>query len=341
MVKKSKYLLHYISLIAIFIVGNTLIFFPRRSDIKSSILGVIIAAVIAAAVYIVFAIFTKNPFEFSGGKYIIFIFLGLTSFLVSLISSADYLNYITVFRMPYTNRLLISVVFIALGFWLSLQKSSVLLKLSLIAFIYVFLSVTALFSLSFSQLDFKAVMPIEFKPLETIKSLLTILSQSFLSGLLLVFIIKAERITKGIKRWTLGLIFGLFILLVCMINILCIFGPDLSNNLELPYMNAMSVINMGKTFSRLEGFSYLNYFLCSLIKTAAPLYVIRKMAEKFFNKKGVILVGVVCIVLISLSLIYGISDFFNTMLFSVILLIFEALSIIFLGIFQKVKGTID
>ena len=45
-----------------------------------------------------------------------------------------------------------------------------------------------------------------------------------------------------------------------MLNILFIFGPDLSNKLNLPYAYSMSVINMGKTFLRLEGFSYLNYF---------------------------------------------------------------------------------
>ena len=44
-----------ILLIAIFIVGNTLIYFPKHNDIKSSILGVIIAA--AVIVFVSFRLF--------------------------------------------------------------------------------------------------------------------------------------------------------------------------------------------------------------------------------------------------------------------------------------------
>ncbi len=348
MIKKNEFFWHSCFLIATFIVGNTLIYFPKHTDIKSGILGIIIAAAISIIIYIAFSFLSgkANTKIITHKKTtpLCFALLTVVCFLVSLIASSDYISYVTVYRMPYTERIIISLIFIALSYYLALQEKSVILKIALIGFIYVFLSVTVLFVLSFTQLDFKAVLPLEFNGFETAKATLTSLSQSFLSALPLIYFVKTERLRSSVKIWILALILGLFVLLICMLNILCIFGPDLASSLELPYMNAMSVINMGKTFSRLEGFSYLNYFICSIIKTAAPLYVIRKICDKFFDNKGKWLLIPFASVLVILSLIYGITDFLYSIFFSVLLLVFEALTVLLLGLFTQPKNnhnTID
>ena len=334
MLNTKENFFHSAFLIAIFIVGNTLIYFPKHNDIKSSILGVLIAAAVSLIIYIAFAFLTKkvkNIHNFKPLKLVVLIVITLCACLVSLISTSDYISYVNLFRMPQTPKLLISVLFIFLCVFLANQSREVILKLSLIVFIYVFLSVTVLFLLSFSQLDFKAALPIEFKPFETVKSFLTIISQSFLSALVLIMLLKSVKTKTSIKMWFLGLCLGLFVLMVCMLNILFVFGPDLSNKLNLPYASSMSVINMGKTFSRLEGFSYLNYFACSLIKGAASLHVIKNMFEDYFKIKGLYILLPIGALLIILSLINNISDFLYSLTFSFVLLIVEALALVLMG----------
>lgn len=338
MLKTKQYFFHSAFLIAIFIVGNTLIYFPKHNDIKSSILGVIIAAAVSLLIYVAFAFLTKKYKNIHNFKYVkpfCLIVITLCAFLVALISSSDYISYVSLFRMQKTPKVIISVLFIALCVYLASFSREVILKLSLLVFIYVFLSVTVLFVLSFSQLDFKAVLPLEFKSFETAKSFLTILSQSFLSSVVLIMLLKSSKTSISIKMWMLGLILGLFILMVCMLNILFIFGPDLSNKLNLPYAYSMSVINMGKTFLRLEGFSYLNYFACSLLKASACLFVIKEMYEEYFNKKGIYILLPIGILLIALSLINNISDFLYSLSFSFILLILEGLTLTLMGVFYK------
>jgi len=334
---KKHYALQGSFLIAIFIIGNTLIYFPKQSDIKSGILGVLIAAAISVIIYLAFALLNKKAAGLENIKFkpLCFIIITITCFLISLVSSSDYISYVNIFRMPYTLRAVISIIFIALSFYLAIQKDSVLFKISLLAFIYVFLSVTILFIISLPQLDFKLSLPLEFKMADTIKSTLIILSQSFLSALPLVLVIRKNKLRKTFAIWLVALFLGLFVLMVCMLNVLLIFGPDLSSRLELPYMSAMSVINSGKIFSRLEGFSYLNYFICSLIKTATPLYVIKNTFEKLFNKSGKLLVLIVCTLLVLLSFIYGLTDFLYSVFFSGFLLLFEILFILTLGFVSK------
>ena len=334
MLKTKDYFSHSAFLIAIFIVGNTLIYFPKHNDIKSSILGVLIAAAVSLVIFIAFAFLTKkvnNIHNFKFSKPLVLIVLSLTAILVALISISDYISYVSLFRMQQTPKFLISVLFVFLCAFLANQSREVILKLSLIVFIYVFLSVTILFLLSFSQLDFKAALPIEFKPFETAKSFLTIISQSFLSTVVLIMLLRRVKTSGSIKMWLFGLVLGLFVLMVCMLNILFVFGPDLANRLELPYASSMSVINSSKTFSRLEGFSYLNYFACSLIKGSASIWVIKQTFEDYFKRKGIYLLIFIAVLLVVLSLINNISDFLYSLTFSFILLILEALSLVLMG----------
>lgn len=338
MLKTKEYFFQSSFLIAIFIVGNTLIYFPKHNDIKSSILGVLIAAVVSLLIYIAFAFLTKkvkNIHNFKRSKPMVLIIITVCAVLVALISASDYISYVSLYRMPQTPKLLISVLFIALCIFLANSSREVILKLSLVVFIYVFLSVTVLFILSFSQLDFKAALPLEFKGFETAKSFLTIVAQSFLSAVVLIMLLKSVKTSVSVKMWLLGLVFGLFVLMVCMLNILFVFGPDLSNRLELPYASAMSVINMGKTFARLEGFSYLNYFACSLIKASASLWVIKSIFEDYFKRKGLYILLPTGILLIGLSLINNISDFLYSISFSFVLLIVETTALAFMGVFYK------
>ena len=334
MLKKQSYFVHSAFLIAIFIVGNTLIYFPMHNDIKSSILGVLIASAVSLLVYIAFAFLTKkikSVENFKWARPIVVISIIITAFLVSLISAGDYISYVIEFRMDKTPKIIIAVLFLALCFYLANQSSRVILKLALITFIYVFLSITIWFLLSFSQLDFKSALPLEFKLFDVAKSFLTVISQSFLSVVVLIIFLNANKTKTSIKMWLIGLMLGMFILMVCMLNILFVFGPDLSNRLDLPYASAMSVINMGKTFSRLEGFSYLNYFACSLIKASSALWVIKKVFNEYFKKHGTTFIFILSLILVLLSLVNNISSFLYSISFSVVLLLLEFITLMLMG----------
>lgn len=66
----------------------------------------------------------------------------------------------------------------------------------------------------------------------------------------------------------IGVLLGGAILTVCYANVTLLLGGALANSEEFPYSVAVSAVSAGKLFMRMEGFSYVMYFLSMSVRAA-------------------------------------------------------------------------
>ncbi len=285
---KSNFSVHAMCLICVLAIGNTLIYFPKGDSVKSAVFAIAAAAGTSFLCFFPYCMFFKKlnnnnlsvsfVLKNSKKKPLIFIFIFLICLLAACFATKDYVSFIDRYRLIATPRTVLAFCFLLVAFLLSLFKKEAILKFALISFVYILISVPLLFILSSSQFNFKNLLgDVPFN--EFLKPYTTILAKSFLPVILTFVFFRAEFLKKPCKTVGLGFLFAALILILCMLNVLLVFGDSTAKNLSIPYAESMSVIVLGKAFTRLEGYSYLNYYLCSVLKAAVSIAVLRESAE--------------------------------------------------------------
>ncbi len=272
--------LSYIALISLFFIGNTVINLPFGENINGSLPGFFIA--VLASIPFVLRIskisLSANKSFFGVTVTCLFVMYALFCGIVTL---RNYVTFSDKIILPEIGSFFPSLLFLGLLWLICREKGSVLLKLSLISALLVFITVIILFLLSLNNISLKALIPNKSPTLKEIGyQALSYLSMSFIEGVVLIGIIK-EKKRKAILG---GFLTGAAVLLIVLLQSVSVFGYSLLSNLNYPYASAMSVITFGDKFSRMEGFSYLLYFFCTLIKTAVCIKAAKSALCKFFPK---------------------------------------------------------
>lgn len=341
MCRDSVYNKHAVCLTALFIIGNTLIYFPRGRNALMSLFGMLAAFILSYGLYFLFSVLQQKKsdkglagslFENFPKPFAYIVGAGLCglALVVAVICADDYINYVDVFRLPSTPKFIIAILFLFMVWWLSSVKKTVLYKTALLAFIYVAVTVVVMFLLSMQQFSTENLLPIELKPAEIASDGVLIFARSFGSGIILLCFIGRASGPDARKIHLLGLTLGGVILTLCILNIVLIFGPEISSRLSLPYASAMSVISLGETFTRLEGFSYVNYYFCTLIKSAAAVWVVRAVADDIFPKISKWVTAATTLIIFTLCMIPGLSGLLEGVPAAIILAIVEVLFTILL-----------
>ena len=276
MTAEPTYNKHLASLAAIFILGDAVIVLPSSDSGDYPLLGFFAAAVAAALLYFAALPLARRLI----GKPCKSPFLRLFSFAL-LIAAAGYALYnagITFIRytdfvdrllLPETPRFLIAAVFIVSAVYLATRRQEVILKLALIA---VFAAAAAvLFFFLLSSADFKAEN-IAVYALPSLSGLTNSAKPYFINVALPALLIPAySALFTGKSRAAapfFGLITGLALTLLCLLESLLLFGAPLAERLDFPLAAAVSTVTVGPLFSRLDGVGYCLFFVPALIKTA-------------------------------------------------------------------------
>ncbi|MBO5726400.1 MAG: GerAB/ArcD/ProY family transporter, partial [Clostridia bacterium] len=242
---------------------------------------------------------------------------------------------------PNTSALVISSIYILLALFLATRKKKVIYVLSLFAFIITAISFIVIFVLSAPHIDFDLLrqsftLNVKSLTVETLFLAAYGIGQIIFAA---VFIGKLPQKNKQQKVYMYGLIIGIALLLITALNIILVLGSDLISKVQYPYSAMTGIITLGNSFSRMDGITYLIYFITSLIKSAVILKVIIAVANKIGKNFGKIIKYITVI----LTIFIGASELFNKILHSqivaIILLIFEATIFIalYIATFKKVK----
>lgn len=278
MVKRINYLLPRISLIALFIIGNTVINLPFGNGINASLLGFVAAFIISIPLIVAFANYVPNN-TFS---VLLFCFYAIFCGIVTL---RNYVTFSEKIILPEISSFFPTLLFLALLWLICREKQQVILKLSLIFGAVILILTILLFAFSLDNMSIKAIIPqgsITIK--DTLFQGISYFGMSIAQSIVISGLFKSDK-----KEMLSGYATAFSFLLICLIQCLATFGYTLITQLNYPYSAAMSVISFGDKFSRMEGFSYMLYFSCTLIKTAVCIisakntFVLRfKKGEKYF-----------------------------------------------------------
>ncbi len=325
---KELYLKHKIFLIAVFLLGNTVIVFPKGIGVETAIYSLAFSVI---PTIILMAVFYKiSKFEFLPNT-VLKVMIFLLCIIVFIISANDYITFVDAVRLPKTPRFIISTLFVLLSFLLGLMKRRVLYLFSLYAFFIVLGILVLVFVASFNKLTFTDLTIKDFNFKDIVRQSLTFFIHSF-GELTIPFLLLLKLKNKENNRiLNLGVLFGFLIILTYVLNIMLVLGSATAKVVEYPYSTLTSLVSFGRNFSRLDGFTYYVYFFSTLIKCAITI----NLAVEYVKiKTAVFFTAAILLIICNLNFLDVVlkSDIFN-----LCLLIFEILLPITILIFVKFK----
>lgn len=275
-----------------FLVGNALIGMPYQTQSRQGLPGFIAAAALGfLSLFVLIPLCSRlRPVNIGAvdGAFqkILYAFLLLITITAAAWSGwlciRDFSSFVSRVMLTGSSRPVIAMFFAVLAILLAFVRKEALLKLSLLTFFGTVVCVLLLFAASAGQFNLKNLFSSDGLQLpDIVDSTLPFLKKSF--GQLFVVIaylcFTAPRFSK--KSPIGGLALGSIILLLCLCNILLVFGENFTSQLQFPYSYAISIITVGQLFSRMEGISYFIYFFCCLIKLSVCIATVKLAAKRF------------------------------------------------------------
>lgn len=328
----KQFLKHKIFLLSIFVLGNTVIVFPKGLGAPLTALALVVSAL--PVLYLLYFLIKICQYNTNKLPRIIVLPVILFCFIVFIICTRDYITFVDTMRLPKTPRFLLSIIFIALCVLLGTAKRKVLYTFALFSFIITFLIIITVFLFSIGSIDFSSlrVNDIEMKLL--IRKALTFVVHSFGQLIILVFFFRNQNYKQDKKIYVFGVIIGAALMTVYVINILLVLGGEVAGEATYPYSTLTSIISFGRNFSRLDGFTYYIYFYSSIIKNAVCVSVLTEL----LNIKKKTAVFVLTAVLIIFCNIEALQNFLHTDMANLIVLIFELTFPLLLFLYLKFKS---
>lgn len=319
---------HKIFLLSVFIIGNTVIVFPKGFGVETALFSLFISIIPTIPILAFF--YKIMHCDFSANWLFKLLIISLCA-VVFILTSNDYIDFVNSSRLPKTPRFIIATLFVLISILLGIMKRRVLYLFSLYSFFIILGILIIVFITSFNKLNFSnlIIKDIEFKVI--IRQSLTFFIHSFGELTIPFLLLFNNKNKENFKGLNLGVLFGFLMILIYVLNIMLVLGSNTAKAVEYPYSSLTSLVSFGRNFSRLDGFTYYIYFFSSLIKCAVAI----NLAKRFFKTKTAVFFTAALLVLLSNLTFLDIvlkSDIFN-----LCLLIFEILLPLSILIFSKIK----
>ncbi len=296
MTLRENYRLHTLLMTVLFVLGNAIITFPKRTANINTFLGFIVAfllSLLLAAPVCKAVDFVFDTAHLSGkfSKIITAAVYCATLLLIVLDSAVcvtDYVGFVSQSILPDASKLVIAAVLLGVVFWSATRPDTTILKFSLISFVIVAAIVVLFFVFSLKNMSIEYIFLLSLPDWKDVFfQTLPYLSGVFLS-IITTFIYQKltfarQKISDGIL--SLGIAAGLFAMV--LLNSILLFSSPLAGEYRYPYADAISVVSIGDLFTRMDGFAYFVFFATCLIKLTVSVFVIKVLVSRlgFTHKK--------------------------------------------------------
>ncbi len=267
--KKSVCFSHITALSILFVLGNGVIVFPLKGSDQFGFTAYLISLIF---LLIVFPLVSKALEKIKLPR--ILCYIGLSSLAVaSLFCAAQSFYELTEFAtqviLPTTPEFFITVIFgFAVVYFVTRKKENII-KFSLVSGVLTVAAVLFFFIAPMENYDLRNIYIFRLPDASDLwEQLKPYLINPLLQSLLLPVYFKLAFKKVYIKEGTIGSVLGAMLLGLCVLSSILLFGADEAGNMSFPFSSAVSTVNVGRLFTRLDGFAYFVYFVCVLIKTA-------------------------------------------------------------------------
>lgn len=312
MIKKNYSCIHDASLIGVFLIGNLFISFSKPSAISGLLFAGLLALLLVCILVKIQSANSNFCAEMFGNSYLnkqqkFALLTVLTVFLliVYIISSSDYVSMVNLIRLPNTSRFIISLILITLSVLMAFSHKNVIYAFALTSAIFLLGTTLIMWILSIPNMRLGALKEIlNINITETFWDALDIFVKSFGQIIIIILFIGYRGVCNARKSQLLGIGFGFLILLICFSNSFLLLGNKIINQVNFPYATATGIITVGKNFSRLDGFTYYNYFILSLLKMTVVYKIILSITRninKIFYMISATAFPLICLVFSSFN----------------------------------------
>lgn len=286
--KPKTFQIHYVFTAALALAADVVFGLPFiHADAYNAVSLVAAVAVTAAVLFLLnLCLNTQKP-RIGGlfNKRVPKIFGKILFFLLAAFSGAKtyfyWVEYFSKLILPKNAVWAIAVVAFFCAAYLAFGKNEGLLKIGLFSFVICLIFTVLLLFLSAENFEISTVIPT--KPPQTTAFLLQM--TDYLKCLLPTALLLAYYQVKSLnackaKCSVLALLCGAVLMLICLFNVLLIFGTQYAAQMPFAYNEAVSTVSIGILYTRMDGLAYFVYFILGAVKTAVCMMIMRQILPK-------------------------------------------------------------
>ncbi len=342
MKKTPDFYKHSICMVAIFILCNLIIGFPRGRGVEQILWAGITVVALGVLMAFLFCKFrTTDIFSISDSGNVLgrvgialFLVLCLVSFWITC---RDYTVLIDKIRLPNTTAVVIALLFNLIVYYMARSDKKVIFMFSFFSLIITIACLAGIFIFSSKNMDIGnlgQVLQFNLKDYFSQVGMLLIYSvgQAIIAA---AFINDRFSVKRSKPVYITGILIGTTVFLICALNIITVLGTTLIPRLSYPYSALSETLTFGKSYSRMDGFTYYIYFSTSLIKCSVILKVIMQILNN--NKFKNIIIAAVLIISVLLGS-FNLSAIFESNLINIVLFTLEVAVLIAFYLYSRKKA---
>ena len=285
------YKFHITALATLFIIGNGVIIFPTAIADEYTFLAYLLCGGVAFLLFFVLSGVISKAYSFMPtsdtkpykkvlltGLYFVTAAVSLYYMVETFCDFSLFLSELVLKSFPL---IMCFILFLAMIIFFVLAKNEAFLKFSVIAFL--FTAAVIIFFFLASLKNYRIGNIFIFK-LPELKPFIPQVEE-YLTGLILPVLLfmcfKAlvfKEVSKIYTFW--GVLSGVVLLGLCILNSVLLFGTRFSGTLDYPYASAVSTVTIGRLFTRLDGFSYYVYFAAATVRINICTILIKSLFQK-------------------------------------------------------------
>jgi len=216
--------------------------------------------------------------------WLIILAVTLYSFRIGILSLRGFPEFVQATSMPNTPRIIFIMLIGLVCAYMARQGVSAFGKISALFAVITVLVVIATSMMLIPNMDIENLRPaLATRPEVLGKSALAILAAPLgESVLMLCFFCQLKPGSNRQKTYLFGVLFGAGILLISILRNIMTLGAGNMASLFFPSYSAVSIINIGDFFHRVEVMAASYLLLCDIVKVAVAIYVTSLGISKLF-----------------------------------------------------------
>lgn len=295
---KNTPLISSAATVAVFTAANGLICAPYS--------GTSILPFVAAAAFAFFAVavtqfllikISKERAEIS--KRAVFLALSIASAFAAVFSLREYSRFIFDDVLTRGNYLTVKAIFTVCVFALAAAREHAIYKFSLLSAVLVSGVFAVLFFTSLKTFD-----------AENLKSAISLTGFSFKQTAVYYFKMFLPTLPaaafvcgneKAIKAGALGTAWAVLLCAVVLLDCILSFSLPLAAKLDYPYIDDISTVTVGSLFTRMDGFAYIAFFVCYLVKCGVCVRLCGRLVQRAGIKNRKAALAAVCVLIFAFA----------------------------------------
>lgn len=289
--KKTVFNTHSAAISALFILGSGVITLPALGADEYTLTAYLLATALSFIIYfILFRIAdmlfsdTETPKTSLPGKIFTAI-VYITAAIFSLFCFADtfkiFVRFAADLLLKSSTLLVAVIIFGGLILFFASRRQEDILKFALLSFTATLIVMIFFFFAAVENFELQNIFIFRLPKMKSLRENLKPYLKEICLPVLLLPVYHALVFRKNrIGATSAGIALGHLFLGLCISSAVLLFGAQFAGEIEYPYAAAVSTVNIGRLFTRMDYFSYFIYFVSAVTRITVCLFIVRECLKR-------------------------------------------------------------